>query len=142
MPASSSEAFDSVLGNTASCHRACQLTYSLQIEPDTSGSVESNDNLTLFTTGEPKKGTFALDTFSSGLSRVSVKGDKDYELVRSDGAQRGKATLTVDSVPAGQNFGGNTQYDNLTGKAEIQYVAPAGSAYTDTVTLTLSIQAQ
>ncbi|NWR70724.1 TMM59 protein, partial [Centropus bengalensis] len=28
-----SEAFDSVLGNTASCHRACQLTYSLHTYP-------------------------------------------------------------------------------------------------------------
>lgn len=33
VPASSSEAFDSVLGNTASCHRACQLTYSLHTYP-------------------------------------------------------------------------------------------------------------
>lgn len=31
--AASSEAFDSVLGNTASCHRACQLTYSLHTYP-------------------------------------------------------------------------------------------------------------
>ncbi|NWR28489.1 TMM59 protein, partial [Tachuris rubrigastra] len=31
--ASSSEAFDSVLGNTASCHRACQLTYPLHTYP-------------------------------------------------------------------------------------------------------------
>lgn len=33
VPAASSEAFDSVLGNTASCHRACQLTYSLHTYP-------------------------------------------------------------------------------------------------------------
>lgn len=33
LPAASSEAFDSVLGNTASCHRACQLTYSLHTYP-------------------------------------------------------------------------------------------------------------
>lgn len=33
VPASFSEAFDSVLGNTASCHRACQLTYSLHTYP-------------------------------------------------------------------------------------------------------------
>ncbi|NWS22100.1 TMM59 protein, partial [Pachyramphus minor] len=28
-----SEAFDSVLGNTASCHRACQMTYPLHTYP-------------------------------------------------------------------------------------------------------------
>lgn len=33
LPGASSEAFDSVLGNTASCHRACQLTYSLHTYP-------------------------------------------------------------------------------------------------------------
>ncbi|KAL9846198.1 transmembrane protein 59 isoform 1-T1 [Geothlypis trichas] len=33
LPAASSEAFDSVLGNTASCHRACQLTYPLHTYP-------------------------------------------------------------------------------------------------------------
>ncbi|NXG56712.1 TMM59 protein, partial [Hemiprocne comata] len=33
LPVASSEAFDSVLGNTASCHRACQLTYSLHTYP-------------------------------------------------------------------------------------------------------------
>ncbi|NXG83136.1 TMM59 protein, partial [Stercorarius parasiticus] len=33
LPAASSEAFDSVLGSTASCHRACQLTYSLHTYP-------------------------------------------------------------------------------------------------------------
>lgn len=33
LSAASSEAFDSVLGNTASCHRACQLTYSLHTYP-------------------------------------------------------------------------------------------------------------
>ncbi|XP_019387009.1 PREDICTED: transmembrane protein 59 isoform X3 [Crocodylus porosus] len=32
-PAGSSEAFDSVLGSTASCHRACQLTYPLHTYP-------------------------------------------------------------------------------------------------------------
>ncbi|OXB82109.1 UNVERIFIED_CONTAM: hypothetical protein H355_008988 [Colinus virginianus] len=32
-PTGSSEAFDSVLGSTASCHRACQLTYSLHTYP-------------------------------------------------------------------------------------------------------------
>ncbi|NXF18758.1 TMM59 protein, partial [Rhodinocichla rosea] len=33
LPSASSEAFDSVLGNTASCHRACQLTYPLHTYP-------------------------------------------------------------------------------------------------------------
>jgi hypothetical protein len=120
-----------------------QLQYTLDIEPDTSGTVVSNDSLTLFSTGEPKKGTFALETFSQAISKVTVQGDKSYELLRNGGEQTGKATLTIDSVPAGQNLsGGNFKYENITGKAEIQYVAPQGATYTDTVTLTLTIQAQ
>ena len=119
------------------------LQYTLEIEPDTSGTVVSNDNLTLFAKGDPKKGTFALDTFTDAVSRMSVQGDKDYELLRANGAQAGKATLTIETVPSGTNLAGNNvKYDNFAGKAEIQYVAPQGAPYTDTVTLTLSFQRQ
>ncbi|ATB29461.1 hypothetical protein [Melittangium boletus] len=119
------------------------LQYTLSIEPDTSGTVVSNDNLSLFAKGDPKTGTFALDTFTDALSRVSVQGDKDYQVVRSGGEQFGNATLTIETVPSGTNLAGNNvKYDNFVGKAEIQYVPPPGADYTDTVTLKLSFQRQ
>ncbi|PKU29849.1 transmembrane protein 59 isoform x1 [Limosa lapponica baueri] len=45
LPAASSEAFDSVLGNTASCHRACQLTYSLHTYPKSLFHLSQNYQL-------------------------------------------------------------------------------------------------
>ncbi|XP_024090412.1 transmembrane protein 59 isoform X1 [Pongo pygmaeus] len=40
----SAEAFDSVLGDTASCHRACQLTYPLHTYPKVSASLYTVDH--------------------------------------------------------------------------------------------------
>lgn len=34
----SSDVFDSVLGNTASCHKSCEMTYSLHTYPRVSGA--------------------------------------------------------------------------------------------------------
>ncbi len=41
----SSDVFDSVLGNTASCHKSCEMTYSLHTYPRVSTHLDEESNV-------------------------------------------------------------------------------------------------
>jgi hypothetical protein len=122
-----------------------QLQYSLQIEPQPgSGTVDSSDNVLLILSGEPRTGTYTGSAISQALGSVYSTDDKQYSLQQGVGGESlGSVTLTVESVPDGQNLGnGNTLYQWFGGKAQIRYAAPASAGYTGTVDLTLDFKPQ
>ncbi|HEX5748586.1 MAG TPA: hypothetical protein VFZ09_20265 [Archangium sp.] len=122
-----------------------QLQYNLQIDPAPgSGTVQSNDNILITLTGEPKTGTLTGTAISQALGSVYSSNDRQYTLQQGLGGESlGLVSLTIDSVPGGQSAGnGNTLYQWFGGKAQIRYAAPAGAGYTGTVDLSLDFKPQ
>ncbi|QRK08210.1 hypothetical protein JQX13_51205 [Archangium violaceum] len=121
-----------------------QLQYSLQIEPEEgSGTIESSDTLLLFMSGDPKTGTYSAGNgITQALGGVESTDGKRYSVQLSSGSGIGAVTLTIDSVPAGKDSGGNTLYEWFGGKAQIQYAPPEGSDYSGTVNLSLDFKPQ
>jgi len=122
-----------------------QLQYVLQIDPEEgSGTVASSDSITFFVSGDPKTGTYSGTALQKAIGSVySTDDNKQYSLQLGIGETLGSATLTIDSVPSGQDLGnGNTLYQWFGGKAQIQYQASATQNYTGTVDLTLNFKPQ
>lgn len=72
----SAEAFDSVLGDTASCHRACQLTYPLhtypKVGPVRTGLQPSPGRLSLHSPALCRLWNLAVESTIQPLSRTFV----------------------------------------------------------------------